>query len=159
MTFAYHRSVAPTMWVFLSLVVIETAVIHLLLAFWSPVAAAILSFVSLTILIWLVFLIRSFRAHPVRIGEGQLHWPAGSLRTVSVDIAELSGTRESWTGELVKARSTFNAALLAYPNVVVELRAPILLGRRKIERLAHKLDDPDAFVGALNRLLEPHDRR
>ncbi len=158
MTFVYHRSIAPMMWVFLSLVVIETAVVHLLLAFWSPVAAAILSSVSLATLIWLIILIRSFRTCPVRIEDGRLHWPAGSLRTVTADLAGIAGARESWNGDLVKARSTFNAALLAYPNVVIELKTPILLGRRSIERLAHKLDDPDAFVGALNRLLEQHDQ-
>lgn len=151
-SFAYHRSLAPMMWVFAVLVLIETAVVHLLVALWHPWVAVGLSALSLPVLVWLVLLIRSFRREPVRIADGQLHWPAGRLRAVDVPLAQVGGLRTTFDGELVKARDTFNAALIAYPNVVVDLVAPITHGRRQFRRLAHRFDDPGAFVAALARL-------
>lgn len=147
------------MWVLLALVLIETAVVHLLVALWSPVAALILSLGSVAAVIWLVSLIRSFRVRPVRIVDGRLHWPAGRLRALEIDVKQIAGLRGEWDADLLKARNCFNAALIAYPNIVIELTEPAAMGRRQVERIAHKLDDRDAFVGALSRLEGHHDRR
>lgn len=141
-SFAYHRSLAPMMGVFAALVFIETAVVHLLVSLWSPRVAVGLSALSLPILVWLVLLVRSFRARPVRIADGRLHWPAGRLRVVEVPLTQVAGLRADFDGALAKAPDTFNAALIAYPNVVVDLAAPVSLGRRHFARLAHRLDDP-----------------
>ena len=157
MTFAYHRSLAPMMWVLLALMLIETAVAHLLIALLNPGVALILSLVSAAAILWVVLLIRSFRARPVRIADGRLHWPAGRLRAIEVDLAQVAGLRGDWNAELLKARSCFNAALIAYPNIVIELTGPVAMGRRRIERIAHKLDDREAFVAALVRLDARHD--
>ena len=157
MTFAYHRSLAPMMWVLLVLVLLEGAVVHLLVALWSPVAALILSLASLGAVFWLVAIIHSFRARPVRIADGRLYWPAGRLRAVEVELSQIAGLRGAWDAALLKERRCFNAALIAYPNIVIELAAPVVMGRRQIERLAHKLDDRDAFVAALSRLEGRHD--
>lgn len=151
MTFAYHRSLAPMMWVFFGLVIVEMLVVHGLVAMWTPWVALGLSSLSLPALIWVVLVIRSFRAMPVRIADGQLHWPAGRLRTVAVPLAQVKGLLGRIDGALVKDRATFNAALMAWPNVMVELADP-LPGRGPISRLAHKLDDPAPFVAALAAL-------
>lgn len=151
--FAYHRSLAPMMGVLAGLIVIEGAVLHLLVALlWSPWAALILSLPSLLALGWLVMLIRSLRTRPVEIGEGVLVWRCGTLRSVTVPLARIAGLRAGWDRPLVRDRATLNLALIAWPNVVLELAEPILLGRRRITRLAHKLDDRDAFVAARSRL-------
>lgn len=151
-SFAYHRSLAPMMGVFAVLVFVETAIVHGLVSLWSPRVAVGLSALSLPVLVWLVLLVRSFRARPIRIGDGKLHWPAGRLRAIDVPLTQIVGLRADFDGTLVKAPDTFNAALIAYPNVIVELAAPVSLGRRRFMRLAHRLDDPGAFVAALARL-------
>jgi hypothetical protein len=51
-----------------------------------------------------------------------------------------------------------NLALIAYPNVVVDLVDP-LPGRRGIRAIAHRLDDPHGFADALRALRGRHDRR
>jgi len=150
--FAYHRSLAPMMWVLAGLILIEGAVLHLLVALWSPPVALLLSLLSLLALIWLVMLIRSFRTRPVEIGEGRLVWRCGTLRSVTVPLASIAGLRPEWDGPLIKDRATLNLALIAWPNIVLDLAEPVTLGRRRIARLAHKLDDRDAFVAALSRL-------
>jgi len=150
--FAYHRSLAPMMWVLFGLAVIEAAVMHLLVALWNPLVALALSVLSLAMVVWLVLLIRSFRTYPVLIGEGALVWRCGTLRSVTVPLESIEGLRSAWDNALVKDRATLNLALIAWPNIVLDLREPLMLGRRRIERLAHKLDDREAFVAALARL-------
>lgn len=51
----------------------------------------------------------------------------------------------------MKQRSVLNLALLAYPNLVVDLVAP-LPGRRGITTIVHRLDDPAAFAAAWKAL-------
>jgi len=150
--FAYHRSLAPMMWVLFGLALVETAVVHLLIALWSPAVALGVSLLTLAAMAWLVLLIRSFRTRPVELGSDGLNWRCGTLRSLTVPLAQLGGLRSDWDNALVKDRSTLNLALIAWPNVVLDLAEPVMLGRRRIERLAHKLDDREAFVAALSRL-------
>jgi len=152
-TFAYHRSLAPMMWAFFALVLVETLAVHLLVALWSPALALGFSAMSLAALIWLTALIRSFAREPVIIEPTSLLWRCGRLRGIAVPLAQIAGVRSAWDGPLIKDRATFNAALIAWPNIVIDLKAPVPLGRRTVTRLAHKLDDRDAFVAALSRLL------
>lgn len=151
MDFAYHRSLAPTMWVFFGLAVIELLVVHLLLGLWRPRVAIIVSIVSASGLLWIAMLIRSFRRLPVRIADGRLVMRAGTLRGVSVPLDQVAGLRASWDAAAVKDRSMLNLALIAWPNVVVDLTSP-LPGRRAVTAIAHRLDDPDAFAAAVERL-------
>lgn len=42
-----------------------------------------------------------------------------------------------------------NLGLIAYPNVLVELAEPVRRRRRAIRAVAHRFDDPAAFIAAL----------
>lgn len=150
MTFAYHRSVAPMLWVLVALSVVELCAVHLLVALlWSVTAALILSAVTVAGIVWLVLLIRSFRRLPVLLGDDGITWRAGMLRGLTVPVSDIAGPRASWDAAAVKRRNVFNAALIAYPNVVLDLAAPVTMGRRQITALAHRLDNPEAFLAAL----------
>jgi hypothetical protein len=151
LTFSYHRAVAPMLWVLVALSSIELVVMHGLLVFWSPMTAAILSVATLASIIWIVALIRSMKRLPVILGSETLVMRVGLFRRVDVPLADVAGLRSNWTGELVKARTTLNLALVAYPNMVLDLRRP-LPGRRGVVTIAHRLDDPVGFAAALERL-------
>lgn len=43
-----------------------------------------------------------------------------------------------------------NLALIAYPNVMIDLRQPVVSGRRTITTVAHRMDDLPGFLTALN---------
>jgi hypothetical protein len=148
--FSYHRAVAPMLWVLLGLMVVETSVVHLLVALWSPCAALILSLLSLATIAWLIFFIRSFRHHPVRIGPDGLVWPVGTLRSLSIPWPQVAGPCDDWTLAGFKAAGLFNGALIAHPNIVIALDPPAKAGRRTIRYLAHRLDDPAAFIAAFS---------
>ncbi|MBB5986242.1 hypothetical protein [Sphingobium lignivorans] len=147
--FPYHRSLAPMMWVLAGLMAVETAVLHLLVALWQPWLALLLSVMSIAAFLWLVALIRSFRARPVEIRDGVLLWRCGWLRSISVPLDRIAGLRTSWDRTLVRDRQTANLALIAWPNIMIDLDGPLPMGRRTVTRLAHRLDDRAAFVAAL----------
>lgn len=146
MTFPYHRSVAPMLWVLVGLSLIEMIVIHALIAFWWPKAALLLSLASGAALIWIMVLIRSFRRLPVTVADGVLTMRAGMLTSVAVPVAQIAGLRLEWSAESLRQRDVSNLALLAYPNIVVALKAPVRSRRgRPVLAVAHRLDDPEAF--------------
>jgi len=58
----------------------------------------------------------------------------------------------AWTAEELKRREVLNLALLAWPNVMVEVDPPVRVRRRAIGAIAHKLDDPAAFAAAIRAL-------
>ena len=127
-------------------------VVHLLLAHWWPRVAAIVAIVTVAGIVWLVTIVRSFRGMPVLLDADRLLMRIGRLRSVSVPTDLINGLRSSCDGAALKQRDVLNLALIAYPNVVVDLTAPITVGRRRISTIAHRLDDPAGFAAALNRL-------
>jgi hypothetical protein len=149
--FSYHRAIAPMLWAFVAIALVELIVVHLLLAHWSHTAALILSALSLASILWLVSVIRSFRRLPVLITPDALVMRVGTLKGATVPLSQVAGLRESWDAELLRRRDVLNLALIAYPNVVVMLHGPLQMGRREVIASAHRLDDPLAFTAALPR--------
>jgi hypothetical protein len=137
------------MWVLVGLASIELVVVHFLVALWDWRVALVLSLASLASVIWLVGVIRSFRRLPVVIGDGVVRLRAGQLKTIDVPLAEIAEIRTQWPGDALKARGALNLALIAYPNILVELRAPLAGRRRAICRIGHRFDDPSTFHTAL----------
>ena len=147
--FAYHRSVAPLMWVLVAIASVELLVSHFLVALlvgWT--VALVLSALTLASVIWLVTVIAAMRRLPVLLDDRTLTMRAGSLKQVVVPLANVAGLRGSWDAAAVKERSVKNLALISYPNIVVDLKEP-LADRRGTRAIAHRLDDPEAFASAL----------
>jgi hypothetical protein len=138
------------LWILLGLMVVETSVVHLLVALWSPRAALLLSLLSLTTIGWFILFIRALRHHPVRIGPDGLVWPIGKLRSLTIPWPQVAGPCDDWTLADLKAAGLFNGALVAHPNIVIALDPPAKAGRRTIRYLAHRLDDPAAFIAAFS---------
>ena len=150
--FSYHKAIAPMIWVLIGLSSVELVVVHLLLAHWWPRVAAVVAIATMMGIGWLVTVVRSFRGMPVLLDADRLLMRVGRLRSVSVPTDHIGGLRSSCDGAALKQRHVLNLALIAYPNVVVDLTAPIEVGRRQISTIAHRLDDPAGFAAALNRL-------
>lgn len=149
--FTYHRAVAPMMWVLVALSAIEILVVHGLIALWQPWVALVLSAVTLAGVAWLVLAIRSLKRLPVLLDGERVLMRAGTLKAIRVPLASIERVR----GEIARAeidRRVLNCALIAHPNVVLMLKAPMRLGRREIAAVAHRMDDPAAFTAALEGL-------
>ena len=151
--FAYHRAVAPMMWVFVCVASVELVVVHLLVAMWRPGVALLLSALTLASVAWLVSVILSFRRLPVLIEADRLVLRVGTLKRFDVPRAQVGGLREQWDGAALKQPGVHKLSLIAWPNVVVAIDPPLPGRRAPIAAIAHRLDDPAAFGAALSRWL------
>ncbi|MDG2532764.1 hypothetical protein P6144_03835 [Sphingomonas sp. HITSZ_GF] len=151
----YHRSLAPMMWVFAGLAGLELVIVHFLLALWDWRIALVVTLASLAAVTWLVRAIRSFRTLPVTIDDGCVTFRAGHIATLAVPVANIAAIRTQWAGPEIKQRDLLNLGLIAYPNVLVEFSAPVPRRRRAIRAVAHRFDDPAAFIAALEAARMP----
>jgi hypothetical protein len=152
LAFSYARSLVPMIWVLIALGCGELLVVHLLVALlWSPMAALLLTLAALAAIAWLILLIRSMGRLPVLVGKDELVMRAGALKSVTVARSNIAAVETRFPPGFVRRRGVLNLALLAYPNVALELREPLARRRRgaAIMWIAHRLDDPGAFVAAL----------
>lgn len=151
LAFGYRASVAPMLWVFIGLAGIELMVVHALLSHWFPMVALALSALTLVSIAWLIWVILSFGRLPVLIESDTLVMRVGRMKGYRIPLADIEGLRERWTAKELNKRGVANLALLAWPNVWIDLRRP--RGCRRVVAIAHKLDDAAAFRAALQPLL------
>jgi uncharacterized protein (DUF58 family) len=140
------------LWVMVAVAIAELCIVHLLIALlWSATAALILSLATLGTIVWLVLLIRSFPRLPVLVDEEKVLMRIGSLRRVELPRPRIAAVRTAFAGEEVRSPGVLNLALLAYPNVLVEMAEPVRSGRqgKMVRAVAHRLDDPAAFRAAV----------
>ena len=154
LAFAYHRALAPMMWAFVALASLELFVVHFLVSIWSVRLALLLSALTIATIVWLAWLIRSFRRLPVLLDEETLLMRSGRLLSLQVPLEQVAAVHDHFPSETLKSRAVLNLAMLSYPNLLVDLREPIRRGRRSIGHIAHRLDDPAGFIAALRTRLQ-----
>lgn len=151
--FPYYRGLSPLMWVFFSLGLIETAVVHFVVSQIWPRIGLFLSLLSGSSLLWIFFVIRSLRTHPVLIANGRLIMRCGTLKSIDIALDNIAAIRTEWESDALKVDGVLNLSLIAYPNVIVDLIQPKesrRFGReRQVRSVAHRFDDLPAFVAAL----------
>ena len=147
-TFDNHRGVVPMLGVFAGLATIEMLVVHLVAAAHWPRLAWPLTALTLASVVWLAWWIASWKRLPHRLRDGVLRLNMGSLHHIDVPIAAIASVRVVGDSAEIKARSTRNLVPLAWPNRIIDLRSA-LPGRRPIQRIAIRLDDPLEFDRAL----------
>jgi hypothetical protein len=155
LAFAYHKALAPLLWVFAFIMVAELLVTHLLVSvLWSGTAAFIFSAISLATLVWTILFIRSLKHRPVLVDAEGITMRIGFLKSVRASARSISGLRTSWRREELKQRGVLNLALINYPNVMLDLDPPLPTRKRPLTSIAHRLDDPAGFAAAVARLAE-----
>jgi hypothetical protein len=108
----------------------------------------------------LLAMLRSFRTMPIALDGRRLTMRTGRRMAITLDLDEIAAFRTSWDSEAIKRKSVLNLALVAWPNVVFDLREPRKVRRRRIiSTIAHRLDDPAAFHAAIASLEPRHGDR
>ena len=130
--------------------VLEIVPVHVVVNRWSPIAAWIVSGLSLYGAIWLLGLARAFRLRPVLISDEYLDLRYGLLFRLRVDREMIAQVRRAEAGDLPYA-----VPRKSEPRVCIELSQPMsaegLFGmRRTVTRVAVTPDDETAFVRALS---------
>lgn len=152
MTFAYHRSLTPMVGVLLALALIETCACHIVaMAYWGWPVAIPLGLLDLMLFILLGALLRSFRTRPITLSEGVLTLRTGGRMTMAIPVDRIAGLRDHWSAEDLKASHVLNMALLTWPNIVLDLTAPVARRRKAITAIAHCVDDLPGFRDALEQ--------
>lgn len=152
--FAYHKHLVPMSVTLLALSTIEIAVYHLLLGHWSRIGTIIMFILSDVGFIYLVGLIKSFRFKPILLTRDGVRVRAGFLIDQLIPYEAIQEVGTSFGGEDIRDKTTLNAALLAWPNLLLRLAAPIsrrsvLKGNRLYTAVAFRLDDPEPFIRIL----------
>ncbi len=129
-TFNYHRSVAPILWVLVTLAVIEMMVVHLFLTLRCPKVGWLIFALSFGSVIWMVYWIRSFRHCPHVLSATEIRLRTGSLREISVPLSSVTAVATSWAPGEHTGRGSINTVPLAYPNRMLRLMPPILTRSR-----------------------------
>ena len=152
--FAYHKHLTPMCATLLILSAIEIAVYHLLVGHWSRTATLVMFVLSDVGFVYLVGLIKSFRFRPVLLTPEGVRVRAGFLIDQLVPFDAIVAVEGGFTGEEVRDPTTLNAALLAWPNIMLRLDRPLnrrslLKKRGPAIRVAFRLDDPGPFMRLL----------
>lgn len=152
--FAYHKHLTPMCATLLILSAIEIAVYHLLVGHWSRIATLVMFVLSDVGFVYLVGLIKSFRFRPVLLTPEGVRVRAGFLIDQLVPFDAIVAVEGGFTGEDVRDPATLNAALLAWPNIMLQLNRPLnrrslLKKRGPAIRVAFRLDDPMPFMRLL----------
>lgn len=161
--FGYHRQLSPLLWALLVIALIETGVVHLLIAHWSGRLGIVLFILSATVIVGLAALLFSFRRHPIELNASRLRVRVGFLIDAAVPIDEVAFVQSGFAPADYMPGSLLKANLLSSPNTLVLLRRDIVLpgpfGRpRRVHAVAVALDEPAAFMAALNRRLKDSER-
>jgi hypothetical protein len=153
--FSIHRrsGVALLFGLFAGVGLIETAVVHLVIAKWSVVAAWVLTGLSVYGSVWLMAVARSFSLRPVLLTADELEIRSGLMVTVRVPLTRITEVRAGGFDGALKLPPA------ATPNVLVRFSEPVFTAgmygiRRRISQVALAMDDPGAFTSALKAHLK-----
>ena len=146
--FHYEKGVAPMMWVFFALSLIELVVVHLFVALKWPLIGWTLTTLSAIGAIWILVWIRSFRKRPHRLVGDDLSLSFGSLKNVEVKLPNIARVLRGWEQGALQKKNVINLAGIAYPNRCIELVESF--GKNK-SRVFIRLDAPDEFDEALGQ--------
>lgn len=156
LAFTYHRGAQPVLWALLGASVLETAVLHLLLAqLWSLEGSLLLLTISLGGLVWLIGLIASLSRLPLLVTATQVRVRCGLLIDHALPLDQIASVSVVADPGDLKRPSLLKTSLLVHPNVLIELTRPLAVrgrgGRsRAIMTIALRPDDPAGFAAAVS---------
>ena len=142
-------------------VIIETSVLHLVLARSHPLIAWTLTLSSLSVLWWIAMDHRALNRTTLSLDANGVSGHVGRRLAFSAPLSALKSVgRPQLMPVSGPPKGYLNATKPASPTVLIVFRAPvtaIVLGMpRAITQLALRLDDGDAFMKACGDLMADH---
>ncbi|HMQ03160.1 MAG TPA: hypothetical protein PKD26_04535 [Pyrinomonadaceae bacterium] len=155
--FTYHRrnGAVTLLVVFLALLAVETAVVHLLLALWSSVAAWLATAMSFYLAIQMLAHLKALRLRPIELTDPELRLRCGILGdTVIMRKVIESAEPIVQTDDAVDGVDLVPLGGMSQPNVRLTLSEPTTLfgvygSKRRGSIIRLCVDDPTGFVNAL----------
>lgn len=161
--FSYHREsgTVSLLLAILFLVIIETAVFHMLLARWSHTAAWVLTALSIYSGIQIFGFLKSLLKRPLIIENGRLYLRYGIMSETTIDLKEIDAIELS-SADLPLDGNTRKLSILGPlegHNTLIHLKSKnVVLGlygrKREYRSLALHIDDRELFKSTLEGLLQ-----
>ena len=103
-------------------------------------------------------LLKSLRLNPILLTDEGVRVRAGFLIDVLVPNEAIGVVCAPRDADEVKAKTTLNAAIFSWPEIVLDLREPMavpgLFGKtRMVDKVAFKLDEPAGFHALMEKRL------
>ncbi len=134
---------------------VEIVGVHILISQWSIVAACIITALSVYAAIWLVGDARARMMRPIAVGEGHIRLECGiqmeaAFPTSDIEAVALSDREIEHIGESER----LNYGTFYRPDAWLVMKSPVevrtLLGAKRVRAIGVSVDDPKAFVFAIN---------
>ena len=138
---------------FLAIAILELFAVHLLASLWSTALAWVLSAFTILFLGQIALLMQGLRKWPTVINEAGITVRHGRKGALFVPLGQVAGSEDVAFSPEERGRQVFRATVIAHPNLMLRLSAPLCPGRRRIERIAMRLDEPALFQAALGARL------
>jgi hypothetical protein len=156
--FSYHeengwKTVAVSL---CAMLLVELVPVHILLSTWQPVAAWIVSALSIYSLLWVIGDYHAIRLTPVRLTDERLEVRIGRRWSVDIDVDQISSI-EVVNGSFDEDESSaVDISLIGAPDVILEVRDEHELTgpfgiRKGFKTLALSMDNPSEFIRAVER--------
>ena len=156
--FTYHKNSGSIalLAAILFLVVVETAIFHLLLVKWSTLFAWILTLLSAYTGIQLFGFMRSMLKRPITIGNNHLYLRYGIMTETIIDLKNIEAV-EITSREIVINKETRTLSVLGTletHSIILHLKNENILTslygiKRKYKKLAFYVDDKERFAARL----------
>ncbi|AOT11203.1 hypothetical protein [Pseudoalteromonas luteoviolacea] len=150
--FSYHEKdgAKSNLLGFIILIAFEIPIVHLLLHFiWSPMAANIVTLLTVFSLIFFIAEYRAIDRRPISLCDEVLHIRYGLYQPIHIpvnNIAKLRGSAEYIKREKHVKRLNYSGV----PNVVIELKKPI----GNTQKIYIGLDNPKHFIRSVESKLK-----
>ncbi len=156
--FTVHRSVGygTVMVGLLMVLAIETVPVHLVVSGWSPVAAWILTALSIYSVVWLVGDYRAIASRPLVVTETHVQLRVGLRWEADIPRGNIAGIDRVRVDRDGAPKGTVRATLLDQPTVGIRLHEPVdVLGMYGIRRSATEIlltvDHVERFVALIDK--------
>jgi hypothetical protein len=148
-SFTRHRYELPMLWVFFAIALVELFAVHLLVSLWSGTAAWLLSAATIVALGQIGLLIHGLVKWPTLIDGRSVVVRHGRRGEIVVPLSRIAAVEDVAFRPEEKGAHVFRATLLAQPNLAIRLSEPLRHGRKLLQCITLRLDDPDRFHAAL----------
>jgi hypothetical protein len=138
--------------------IVEVAVLHIIVRYWSPVAAFVLTAIGLLASVYMIGLAKSLRYMPTVLRRNTLVVRLGHLLVAEIPYSAIEAVRTIPPGTPAPSEC-LNMAAMSSPNLLIAFanghEATGLFGRRRgVRQVAVRMDDADSFRVALSERLE-----
>ena len=160
--FSYHKNTGSSTLLIgiILIIVIETVVIHMLLAKWNITIAWVLTGLSIYTIFQIIALIKSIPKRPIQIDGDKLYLKYGILNETDITIEDIESiiftTKEIESDKEIKKLSPI--AHIEGHNILIKLNKENILNgfygfNKKYKTIAFFVDDKEAFKNKIDSLL------